>query len=159
MPYKSREYKNLHEKLKYQERVAKGLCGACGDEIDEHRKSKGYVLCSFCASKRKQARKRWFNACDHHDCSTCPHEYCISDEKKADRRLQQAHENTRKSFVAFNERNKKAGLCQRCGAVIEEGMTGHNCRRCQDMQNRNSRRRRVEKPEPIKIIDDSMCHV
>ena len=136
MPYKDKKTKLLKAKMIYDERKAKGLCVACGEKNDTPER----VYCSFCAKKRVMARKRYKNACDYHDCETCPYPYCKSDEKLEQKRYEKAIRNTRKTFPETNRKWKEQGLCERCGGEIEPEMKGHTCRKCRDKQNANSRR-------------------
>ena len=136
MPYKDKKTKLLKAKMIYDERKIKGLCVACGEKNDTPER----VYCSFCAKKREMARKRYKNACDYHDCLTCPYPYCKSNEKLENKRYKKALENIRKTFPETNRKWKEAGLCERCGGEIEPEMKGHTCRKCRDKQNAISRR-------------------
>lgn len=155
MPYKSYEMKKLKEKLRYTERLSKGVCVVCGDKIDSKRK--GLVYCSFCAKKREIARKTFKNACDYWDCFSCPHPFCVADEKKAIERENKRLKATRKSYVELAQKRKKLGVCIRCGGLIEDGLM-LNCRKCQDKQNANSRRYHAEH-YVSKVYDEELCHV
>lgn len=64
--------------------------------------------------------RRWYNACDWEDCSTCPHKDCISDEELAEKRFAEFKKIASRCGKKRYHSRKEKGLCVGCGRKPHE---------------------------------------
>jgi len=64
--------------------------------------------------------RRWYNACDWEDCSSCPHKDCISDEELAEKRASEYKKVASRCNKKRYYSRKEKGLCVRCGVNPHE---------------------------------------
>lgn len=86
--------------------------------------------------------RRYLNACDWHDCESCPHEDCIADiEKSLDRRKRKYKKN-----YAYKKAKQEKGFCFNCGKPVSSLSKWF----CDDCRTKINKKRRGKQQQYLK---------